>query len=382
MDILNSGSFVPLENREKVEQLKFTAKELASEAAKTDGFQNNGPSNQQLALEMWKGAEYLCRAHEEATVRNIFLSSFLEKLRDLAKVTRVQPPSQLVQRPPSNLPQTAAAPAAIATPPELSVPTATNQTTPAAGRDEYLGVVPAIAGPSQVSQSSYADQCVSEYDPGIEAIVERLDNEQASPDTYRPSKPIGTGPDESVTAAAEKVASEKSEPDISPPKDQTTVDEVIEERREAEATEPSESPGSESVESIVIAEKEPYNFDACTITAVVQILTESTGFRKCVVSVRSHDFVPQITVSDLTHGSIAEDIGQNLEAAFEQYRTSLPVLAAEKIKKEKPATRKRSAKPTEKSKAANASAESKSSVTAVAAQNSEVSQGQNTLFAS
>lgn len=325
----------------------------------------------------------MCRAHEEATIRNIFLSSFLEKLRDLARVIRVQPPSQLVQRPPSNLPQASLPPAAIATAPELSVPTATNQTAPAAGRDEYLGVVPAIADPTQESQSSYADECLSEYDADIEAIVERLDNEQSSPDTCGPPKPIGTGPEESVTAAAEKVTSEKSEPDISPPKDQTAaVDEVIEERGEAEATEPSESSGSESVESIVIAEKEPYNFDACTVTAVIQILPARTGFRKCVVSVRSHDFVPQITVSDLTHGSIAEDIGQNLEAAFEQYRTSLPVLAAEKIKKEKPATRKRSAKPAEKSKAANASADSKSSVTAVAAQNSEVSQGQNTLFAS
>ena len=38
MEILNGGSFVPLENREKIEQLKFTAKELAGEAARSVGF--------------------------------------------------------------------------------------------------------------------------------------------------------------------------------------------------------------------------------------------------------------------------------------------------------------------------------------------------------
>ncbi|MBK6588087.1 MAG: hypothetical protein IPG22_07315 [Acidobacteria bacterium] len=51
----------------------------------------------------------------------------------------------------------------------------------------------------------------------------------------------------------------------------------------------------QSVRSVVLSEKEPYNFDACTVTAVIQLLPESNGSRNSVVSVRSHDFAPQIT---------------------------------------------------------------------------------------
>ena len=83
MEILNSGSFIPLDNRERIEQLIFTARALAVEVTRNDGFQSSGQSNQQIGLELWKGAEYMTRSHEEVTIRNIFLSKFLEKLREI-----------------------------------------------------------------------------------------------------------------------------------------------------------------------------------------------------------------------------------------------------------------------------------------------------------
>ena len=42
MEILNSGSFIPLDNRERIEQLIFTAQTLASEVGKNSGFQSSG----------------------------------------------------------------------------------------------------------------------------------------------------------------------------------------------------------------------------------------------------------------------------------------------------------------------------------------------------
>ena len=83
MEILSSGSFITLDGREKIEQLIFTAKELAKAASQSEGFVNAGPSNQSLALEMWRGTEYMCRGHEEATIKNIFLSNFLQNLREI-----------------------------------------------------------------------------------------------------------------------------------------------------------------------------------------------------------------------------------------------------------------------------------------------------------
>ena len=91
MDILNSGSFIPLDNREKIEQLIFTATTLATEVSRTEGFQSSGPTNYQLGLEMWKGAEYICRSHEEVTIKNLFLSKFLERLREIEKHNADQP---------------------------------------------------------------------------------------------------------------------------------------------------------------------------------------------------------------------------------------------------------------------------------------------------
>ena len=45
MDILNSGSFVTLDNREKIDQLIYTARELATEVSRAEGFQNGGQTN-------------------------------------------------------------------------------------------------------------------------------------------------------------------------------------------------------------------------------------------------------------------------------------------------------------------------------------------------
>ena len=377
MDILNSGSFVPLDNREKIEQLKFTAKELATEVAKTDGFQNNGPMNQQLALEIWKGAEYMCRAYEENTVRNIFLSSFLEKLRELARSAPSQCPSELILNS-SNTPFPASAAAAGAAAPP-TVPPEPEQAAPsvAVAADEFLGFMPASDNtPPESKQSSYADECAPEYEADIEEIVDRLESE----DLHAGTKSTGT--EEVGTTAVAVTAPQGSQPCAQITTDQAAADEMAETKAQIAETRLPESSESEPVPSIVIADKEPYNFDSCTITAVVQILPENTGFRKCVVSVRSHDFAPQIIISDLANAGIAEDIKRNLETAFAQYRTSLPILAAEKIKKEKPASKKRVSKPAEKGKATNAKTESKSSVTAQAGPNSVAEQGQNTLFAS
>ena len=98
MQILSSGSFINLENREKIEQLIFTARELANAASQAEGFVNAGPSNGRLGVEMWQGAEYMCRDHEEATIKNIFLSNFLERLRDAGRVTIARPPAAGIAR--------------------------------------------------------------------------------------------------------------------------------------------------------------------------------------------------------------------------------------------------------------------------------------------
>jgi hypothetical protein len=89
MEILSAGAFINLENQEKIEQLKFTAAELANAAIETTGFVNSEESGKNLALEFWQGLEYMSRETEEATIKNIFLNHFLDRLRNARPIQTV-----------------------------------------------------------------------------------------------------------------------------------------------------------------------------------------------------------------------------------------------------------------------------------------------------
>lgn len=365
MDILSSGSFVPLDNKERMEQLAFTAKTLATEVSRAEGFQSSVPSNYQLGLEMWKGAEYVCRAHEEANIKNIFLSKFLETLREIEKQTAVRPSPPEAQvigsptiRPPDQVDSrvTATTLSIPSDPVSISEPTCSPdpalrqvQEEPA---DEYLGVV-SDDNEIETKRPSYSEECIPECDANIEAIVDRLEAED--------HEPMGTA---------------KAEPDEPRPAAPDFPSEVLEGETRAE---PLESPEPRSIDAIVLAEKEAYNFDGCTVTAVVQLLPEADGVRKCVVSVRTHDFTPSVAIVDVTTADALSQISGALGFAFDEYRNELPARAAEKLKKEKPAAKK-AAKPAAKASKAAAAAKSDAAPTA-STEAPAADQNQQGLFA-
>lgn len=341
MEILNRGSFVPIDNREKIDQLIYTARELASEVGVTDGFRNSGHTNHQLGLEMWKGVEYVCRAHEEANIRNLFLSKFLERLREIEKEIGFQtkPAPTVASQPVAAEPARSPVPAPVAVQSHpAAIYTGREPSAQTLAKDEYLGVVSAD---DQVEEkrASYADECVPEYDAEIESIVDRLENEDHAFD-------VG----ESPTIVAAEIAQPEIKSPVEVPVNETlpvrpettgqeTSSEALENQIDPVASEASESI---PINSIVLAENEPYNFDSCTVTAVIQLLPETEGVRKCVVSVKTHDFTPQVAIVDMTTQGFLSQISSTLGLAFDAYRSELPARAAEKIKKEKPAAKKQS----------------------------------------
>lgn len=327
MDILSSGSFVTLDNRDKIEQLIFTAKTLATETGRNDGFQNSGQTNQQLALEMWKGTEYMCRANEEATIKNLFLSNFLQRLSEIVRESATSKPATV--EPPATL----SVPETQAQEPEAEVPNI-DQTTPTVSADEFLGVVSQAELADEIPRTSYLDECKPECE---DEIVEMTNGSAKELDPPQP---------ESASVTAAEPASEPAS-ELSTAKDASLVTEPTPESVEAESA-------HAQVESIVLIEKEPFNFEACTVTAVVQLLPVSEGYRKCVVSVRSHEFLPQISIEDLESEHINDEIKSSLEKAFARYRTELPALVADKMKQEAKSNKKRTSKASENSKAAKA----------------------------
>ncbi len=378
MEILNSGSFVPLDNREKIDQLIYTARELATEASRADGFQNSGQNNHQLGLEMWKGAEYVCRAHEESNIRNLFLSKFLERLREIEKESANQTKAgnaAASQVHTGSVRQPAVAPVSVQ-PPQPLLPQAIPEEPPRnAAQDEYLGVVPAD-DQAENERPSYADECVPEYDADIEAIVERLENEN---------------PDLDAGSSPEPVIPESAQPEIDASVKKSAADRPVTTEQSAssgitaEGAQPytPESVESKSIESIVLAEKEPYNLDACTVTAVIQVLPENSGSRKCVVSLRTHDFAPTVAVGEAGSGELIPHISAALRDAFEQYRIDLPAKAAEKLKKEKPATKKQAKSGSKSAKATTVQSKTAiNSETTAVAPSPETDQSQQGLFSS
>ncbi len=389
MEILNSGSFVPLDNREKIEQLIFTAKTLATELSRTEGFQGSGPTNHQLGLEMWKGAEYMCRAHEEATIKNLFLSKFLERLREIERQTGGQPgpPITPAVNPTATQPHVSVQ-AQVVTRPATSadtvqIPVVSQDILPAPQsqevRDEYLGVISETL-PTESDRPSYAAECVPEWEAaGAETHSNsETDENVATIDESKEDEP--QEPTQSDIPRVEDAAAIEADPVDVP--ESGTMEKTVGEYLRSEST----APGlGGRVASVVLSEKEPYNFDSCTITAVIQLLPENEGTRKCVFSVRSHDFAPQITISDLSNAEVSEGVRQCLETAFGIYRTNLPALAAEKVKTQKSATKKRSSKADDTGTKASYASDKKKSVGSnipPVAQSSEAAKNQQNLFAS
>ena len=359
MEILNKGSFVPLDNRERIGQMIFTAKTFAAEIAKNAGFQNNDLANHQFSLYIWNGSEYITRAHEEATIKNLFLSNFLKELDGVVKETKGEPVSALPQ--PTTMPSAR----------ETSVSENTEETVQAnPSDDEFLGLVSSDESErSETPTPSYADECKPECE---DEIVEMI-NGSVEEIPASQSENISVLETPSATATAAIAAAEA-----------TTI-----EPQPAVQTEDVIQGQPPQVEPIVLAENEPFNFDSCTITTVIQLLPMSDGFRKCVVSVRSHDFLPIINIDRLTAGRIRDEVKTSLETALVKYRSELPALAAEKVKKEAQANKKAASKSSTTSKTKTASktaeasakpAESESNIDSTA-QTSETPKNQQTLFA-
>ena len=291
MEILSSGSFINTDNQEKIEQLKFTASQLANAAAETEGFVNEEEAGKKLALEFWQGLEYMCRdAGEEAAIKNIFLNHFLERLGEL--------------RPKEN--------------------TGANYLSDdSKAKDEFLGVI------DETSEDEDEDTIIAEERKAIIEENSRRTVDFPALDNDSEYETADTVLSESNVEPSETLKQETSETN------KPNLDDTIQEKIVSEA--------------LQLPEKEPYQFDKCTVTATIQLLPADTEIRKAVLSVRTHDFPPQISVHEFTGAANSVNLLSALDEAFEKYKADLPVKVMDKLKKEKDGVKKNSRKTLAKS---------------------------------
>lgn len=350
MEILRSGSFVNLDDKTKIEQLVFTSRELARAAVQSPEFGSESGTKQELALQIWKGAEYLCRDNESELIKNIFLSNFLKELSLKTPIVTspVGSAVAIVPDTPSfvSASQEPQLPVRLSVEPPV-VPSPTTNTMPDPPQDSIAPRAQlAVVGskPNLIVEldeeletpRSYSDECIPEGERAADSF-----NEEATE--------IEELPSETAPFVYEEVKVEISaitETSLIPEPVPLAVSELS--SGTEHVNDVDDSSDGESVESIVIAEKEPYNFEGCTVTAVIQLLPETAGVRKCVVSVRTHDFTPLVAMEDAAISDLLPQLAGTLRRSFELYRDELPAKAADKMKKDKPAAKKtaKAAKPT------------------------------------
>lgn len=319
MQILTSGSFINLDNGEKVEQLIFTAKAIADSAVQTEGFASSEENNKRLALEIWQGAEYMTREHEQARIQNLFVNNFLERLREIA---------------PASVQATIDLPDSFESASKEIFPIQSD-----APEDEFLGFV------TGASENEVQEIAVS--DDAVVVSEEEADPVEVLPLNIETTASVQNESPESETVKSfENLTSEAIETQtIEPNSDKTTEPKQETQNSIAEFSQVVKAENSAVRTVITLSDKEPYRWDDCTVTATVQLLPVEGGIRRTVLSVRTHDFAPQISVVEL-NGALAkpENFSPALEKAFEKYKTNLPVKVMDKMKREKTTGKKQQSK--------------------------------------
>lgn len=314
MQILSSGSFINLENREKIEQLIFTAKEIAAAAVETEGFVSDGENNRRLALEIWQGAEYMCREHEEANVKNIFINNFLARLKELGGEAAAQ----------NGFSSNSAA--------SNGTTNAVNQS-----KDEFLGFV---SSPPETDQNTDAEVYQTPNENTVETDVAESMNNAPEDLIFGSQSEKGAtelpAPNEALIELiqASEIAQSSSE----------KIGEPNEVGDNNAAQIPVQNVTNEKpvIGAISLPEKEPYQFDKCTVTTIIQLLpTEADHKRRAVISVRTHDFAPQIWTHEFPSETGLEAMMPVLNDALNRYSQELPLKVIDKLKREKSTTRGR-----------------------------------------
>ena len=305
MEILSAGAFINLENQGKIERLKFTAVELAKAALGTTGFTNTEKSGRSLALEFWQGLEYMCRESEEAAIKNIFLNHFLDRLREFR-------PTQTAKN--IDSPRVPAQ--------SNSVPIENEAKT----EDEFLGVI--------------------ERDAGEDTSIE--DSQSAARENLTQTEEIST-----LETSLVQEAEVKTTEDVSVETVEEAASFVHETEEQVESAKDVPVEAKTAVGNLSLPEKEPYQFGKCTVTATIQLLPEGcdgTISRKAVLSVRTHDFAPQISMVELAGNNLLAELIPELEKVLARYQRDLPAKVMDKLKKEKTATKKPAPKTTSEAK--------------------------------
>lgn len=329
MEILTGGSFVNLDNREKINALVYTARVMAETAVETEGFVNEAESSRQVADDIWHGAEYMCREHEAQQIKNVFVNNFLDRLKELK-------PDESAIQPATTTEEIAAVENDDY---RLEEAAAQNET------DEFLGFVaanaakPEVQTTGEVETEANGEQVLAESDAKTVASIaaDAVTNSESS------SKPAQSTPTHETDAS--KLQFDEPNGIVAVEQTDCSINKATAENEQSQIEQISEAalPAAPvvQVETVKLPEKEPYQFDKCTVTTTIQFLpVEADNQRRAVVSVRTHEFAPQIWTGKFPGEAGLDALLPFVNQALQHYQQELPAKVMDKMRKEKSSGKK------------------------------------------
>lgn len=329
MQTLQTGSFLRLENDSAVESLKFTARLLAEHTEKVVKENLNAASLENLANNLWQKAEYVTLEVERRRLREIFVTNFTERFREL------KPDFDALTNEIADLFNQAAAPEKIEVKGEQAISqpnTSPMQQTPEveAQKDEFLGLVK----PDESFGETVTDETVIATE-----VPKEINQTTVQTEVIKTENECGTA--ETALTESEKVSQteETVKEDSNADKPQT-----IAQNNSRPATQAKS-------ESVFITTKEPFEFGKCTVNLNLVLLPSSgsNSSRKAIISTVSHQLPPEIECLEINEGENLEQIAALVKDKLARFQQTLPVKYIEQLRtsKTKPTKTNQTAKSTQ-----------------------------------
>ncbi|HLM62533.1 MAG TPA: hypothetical protein VK308_17155, partial [Pyrinomonadaceae bacterium] len=320
MQTLTAGSFLNLENAEKVEALKFTARRLAEHTTAVIAENLPPAALAGLANDLWQKAEYVARETERRRLREIFVENFCEQFRELKPEVpateilsvEVQPGISADGNINSAEQQSPVTVESVSTP---NLPK--ERATEVEGKkDEFLGFVETgeMLVESPASSMGAAGEVATPTAQEDKQVIA-----EAKVSTENPNKEI---PQSTVAPAADA----KSNP----------------------------QPSASAIKSNAAAPKsanaleEPFEFGKCTVSLNLTLLPssgDSRGQRRAIVSATSHNLPPEIEFLEIGEGENLTEIAALLKGKLERFKQTLPAKYIERLRASKTNRAKKPATP-------------------------------------
>ncbi len=348
MQTLTAGSFLNLENASTVEALKFTAHRLAEHTANVVKENLPPASLENLANSLWEKAEYVARETERRRLHQIFSENFSERFRELKPETveaqksepSVSPAEATVENADSDEQSPATAivksgeaesakageNASLFVSPEESAAVVEGK------RDEFLGFVESGEpfGDAQATdgRAEAAATAPTIAQAGGKFVAEPSEPEnQSSVEIPNPVNQPADTADQSASPRPENPVVTKTEATVSASAESKSVTTT------AQAT---ASAGKNGV-SVVADEREPFEFEKCTINFNLTLLPIEFGknARKAIVGIVSHNLPPEIDFLEIADGGDLTQIAALVNEKLARFKQMLPVKYIEQLRQSK-----------------------------------------------